>query len=169
MIATDGYTQGLVPELDAAIQPMRGQVVVTTPLEGELFTAPHYARHGYDYWQQLPDRRLVIGGHRDAAPDEEAPAEEAVTPAVQERIEAAVRQLTGAQPDIEQRWAGIWGTTSDGLPLVGRVPDRDGLCVAGGYCGTGNVLGFACGELVARAIAGEDVARSWRCSSRPEC
>jgi gamma-glutamylputrescine oxidase len=157
VIATDGYTQGLVPELDAAIQPTRGQVVVTTPLEAELFTAPHYARHGYDYWQQLPDRRLVIGGHRDAAPDEEATAEEAVTPAVQERIEAAVRQLTGARPEIEHRWAGIWGTTSDGLPLVGRVPGRDGVWVAGGYSGTGNVLGFACGELVARAIAGEDV------------
>jgi glycine/D-amino acid oxidase-like deaminating enzyme len=29
--------------------------------------------------------------------------------------------------------------------------------VAAGYSGHGNVLGFACGELVGRAIAGEDV------------
>jgi glycine/D-amino acid oxidase-like deaminating enzyme len=28
--------------------------------------------------------------------------------------------------------------------------------VAGGYSGHGNVLGLACGEIVARAVAGED-------------
>jgi len=41
------------------------------------------------------------------------------------------------------------------LPLVGRVPGRDALWVAGGYSGHGNVLGFACGRLVAGAILGE--------------
>src|SRR5919106_341417 len=95
VVATDGYTHGLVPELDAAIQPTRGQVVVTEPLEAQLFPSPHYARYGYDYWQQLPDRRLVLGGSRDAALDDESTAEEAVTPVVQERLEAAVARLTG--------------------------------------------------------------------------
>jgi D-amino-acid dehydrogenase len=41
------------------------------------------------------------------------------------------------------------------LPLVGRVPGRDRTWVAAGYSGHGNVLGFACGELVAGAILGE--------------
>ena len=45
----------------------------------------------------------------------------------------------------------------DFLPAVGRVPELDGVWVAGGYPGHGNVLGFACGELVARAVLGEDV------------
>ena len=157
VVATDGYTHGLVPELDAAIQPTRGQVVVTEPLEAQLFPSPHYARYGYDYWQQLPDRRLVLGGSRDAALDDESTAEEAVTPVVQERLEAAVARLTGVRPVVEHRWSGIWGTTSDLRPLVGRVPGRDGVWVAAGYSGHGNVLGFACGELVGRAIAGEDV------------
>ena len=60
-------------------------MLVTEPLERELFPGLHYARRGYDYWQQLPDRRLVIGGGRDAALEDEWTAEEAVTPAVQER------------------------------------------------------------------------------------
>ena len=38
----------------------------------------------------------------------------------------------------------------------GRVPGRDRVWVAGGYSGHGNVLGLACGDLVARAIAGGD-------------
>ena len=43
----------------------------------------------------------------------------------------------------------------DFLPVVGRVPDQDAVWIAGGYSGHGNVLGFACGRLVARAILGE--------------
>jgi gamma-glutamylputrescine oxidase len=156
VLATDGYTSGLVPELDAVIRPTRGQALVTEPLGRDLFPGPHYARYGYDYWQQLPDRRLVIGGVRDAALEEEWTADEAVTPVVQERLEATVERLTGTRPAVEHRWSGIWGTTPDLLPLVGRVPGREGVWVAAGYSGHGNVLGFACGELVAAAIAGEE-------------
>ena len=157
VIATDGYTHGLVPELDAAIRPTRGQVLVTEPLAAQLFPGPHYARHGYDYWQQLRDGRLVLGGRRDAALDEEWTAAEAVTHVVQTALEDELRRLLrGSSPRIEQRWSGIWGTTADSLPLAGRLPGRDGVWVAAGYSGHGNVLGFACGKLVAAAIAGEE-------------
>jgi glycine/D-amino acid oxidase-like deaminating enzyme len=159
VIATDGYTHGLVPELDAAIRPTRGQVLVTEPLAAQLFPGPHYARHGYDYWQQLPDGRLVLGGRRDAALDAEWTAAEAVTEPVQTALEDELRRLLrGSSPRIEQRWSGIWGTTADSLPLAGRLPGRDGVWVAAGYSGHGNVLGFACGKLVAAAIAGEGPA-----------
>ena len=156
VIATDGYTSGLVPELDRAIRPTRGQVLVTEPLDRMLFPGPHYARHGYDYWQQLPDRRLVIGGRRDVALGDEWTAQDAVTPVVQAALEAEVERLTGGRRAVESRWSGIWGTTADDLPLAGSLPGRDGVWVAAGYSGHGNVLGFACGELVARAIAGEE-------------
>jgi len=43
----------------------------------------------------------------------------------------------------------------DFLPVVGTVPGEAGLWVAGGYSGHGNVLGFACGKLAARAILGD--------------
>jgi glycine/D-amino acid oxidase-like deaminating enzyme len=43
----------------------------------------------------------------------------------------------------------------DFLPVVGEVPGKHGLWVAGGYSGHGNVLGFACGRLVAKTILGE--------------
>jgi glycine/D-amino acid oxidase-like deaminating enzyme len=43
----------------------------------------------------------------------------------------------------------------DFLPAVGPVPGLDGVWVAGGYSGHGNVLGYACGKLAARAIAGD--------------
>jgi gamma-glutamylputrescine oxidase len=155
VIATDGYGQGLLPELEAAIQPTRGQVVVTEPLPNRLFPCPHYARHGFDYWQQLPDRRLVAGGRRDSTLEAEYTTVEETTEAIQRQIEELVRELLGRLPRITHRWAGLFGTTADRLPLAGAVPGRDGIWVAAGYSGHGNVMGLACGELVARAILGE--------------
>jgi glycine/D-amino acid oxidase-like deaminating enzyme len=155
VVAADGFTAALLPELAAVVQPTRGQVVATEPLRERLFERPHYARGGFDYWQQLPDGRLVLGGNRDAAFDTELTHEEAITDVVQGRNEALVEQLVGYRPAITHRWAGIWGTTPDLQPLVGRVPGRDDVWVAGGYSGHGNVLGLACGDLVARAILGE--------------
>jgi gamma-glutamylputrescine oxidase len=152
VLATDGYTRELARELHARIRPTRGQVVVTEPLPDAIFPRPHYARWGLDYWQQTPDRRLVIGGSRDAGGEDEWTAEEAATSVVQEQIERLAAELLGTTPRVTHRWAGIWGTTDDLLPLVGALPGQDRVWVAAGYSGHGNVLGLACGELVARAI-----------------
>jgi gamma-glutamylputrescine oxidase len=154
VLATDGYTRGLLRELDEAVRPVRGQVLVTEPLARDLFPYPHSARHGYDYWQQTLDQRLVLGGFRDKAPDHEHTGEERTTPLIQGNLERFAAELIGVRPRITHRWAGIFGVTRDRLPLAGQAPGRDGLWVACGYSGHGNVLGLACGELVAGAILG---------------
>jgi glycine/D-amino acid oxidase-like deaminating enzyme len=153
VVCGDGFTAALLPELAELVRPTRGQVLATEPLAELRYERPHYARGGYDYWHQLPDGRLVIGGNRDAAIATEDTDVEETTELVQGRIEALVEQLVGHRPRITDRWAGIWGTTPDLVPLVGRV--RDGVYVAGGYSGHGNALGLACGDLAARAVLGE--------------
>jgi gamma-glutamylputrescine oxidase len=155
VVATDGYGHGLVPELADAIWPTRGQVIVSEPLDRVLYDRPHYARQGFDYWQQLPNRRIVLGGFRDVSIMDELTDVEETTPVIQASLEKFMGELIGETPRISHRWAGIFGLTQDMLPLVGRVPGRNGLWVAAGYSGHGNVLGFACGELVASAILGE--------------
>jgi gamma-glutamylputrescine oxidase len=154
VVASDGYPAGLVPALDAVVQPTRGQVIVTEPLDELLYGRPHYARYGFDYWQQLPDRRLVLGGRRDRDLEREATAEEATTPTIQAALEEFAQELVGRKPTITHRWSGIFGSTPDRLPLVGEVPGYEGVWVSRGYSGHGNVLGLACGELVANAILG---------------
>lgn len=156
LVATDGYGHGLVPELADVIWPTRGQVVVSEPLDRLLYDRPHYARQGFDYWQQLPDGRLLLGGFRDVSILDELTDVEETTPEIQSSLEAFLHELAGGEPRVTHRWAGIFGLTQDMLPLVGRVPGRDRLWVAAGYSGHGNVLGFACGELVAGAIVGRD-------------
>jgi gamma-glutamylputrescine oxidase len=153
VVATDGYGRGLIPELADAIWPARGQVVATEPLAERLFDCPHYARQGFDYWQQLPDGRLVLGGFRDFSIMSELTDVEETTPVIQQALDGFLAELVGYAPAVSHRWAGIFGLTQDLLPLVGRV--RDGLWIAAGYSGHGNVLGFMCGELLASAILGE--------------
>jgi gamma-glutamylputrescine oxidase len=156
VIATDGSGRGLLPELDDALWPARGQVIATEPLSERLFDCPHYARHGFDYWQQLPNGRIVLGGFRDFSILTEMTDDETTTEPIQEALDAFLVELLGHLPAVTHRWAGIFGLTQDLLPLVGHVPDHDGVWVAAGYSGHGNVFGLLCGELVADAIAGND-------------
>lgn len=154
VVATDGYPSGLLGELEGSIIPTRGQMIATEPVEERLFELPHYGRHGFDYWHQTPDGRILAGGFRDFALDSEFTAEEVTTPPIQEALEAFVARLAGRPLAVESRWAGIFGLVLDFLPVVGRVPGDERAWVAGGYSGHGNVLGFLCGDLVARAILG---------------
>jgi gamma-glutamylputrescine oxidase len=155
VVATDGYPSGLLGELEGLIVPTRGQVIATEPLAERLFDTPHYGRHGFDYWHQVDDGRIVAGGFRDVSLDREFTAEEAVTDDVQEALSAFVNDLLGRELRVDYRWAGIFGLVLDFLPVVGAVPGSPRTWVAAGYSGHGNVLGFACGRLVARAILGD--------------
>jgi glycine/D-amino acid oxidase-like deaminating enzyme len=155
VVAGDGSTGALLPVLAHLVRPTRGQVLATEPLPVLLYGRPHYARAGYDYWQQLPDGRLVLGGRRDASFDTEDTDAVATTSLIQAQLDELVLRLTGRSPLVTHRWAGIWGTTPDLMPLAGPVPGRDGVWVAGGYSGHGNALGLACGQLVAGAILGD--------------
>jgi glycine/D-amino acid oxidase-like deaminating enzyme len=154
VVANDGYPSGLLGTLDDLVRPTRGQVVATEPLDESLYERPHYARKGFDYWQQLPDGRLVIGGRRDTDLEAESTAEEGITSGVQAALETLIRDLVGHVPAITHRWSGIFGTSPDDLPVVGPVPGHDGVWTSRGYSGHGNVLGLACGDLVGRAILG---------------
>ena len=155
VIATDGSGRGLLPELDDALWPARGQVITTAPLSERLFECPHYARQGFDYWQQLTDGRIVLGGFRDFSILTEMTDEETKTEPIQQALDDFLVELLGYLPEVTHRWAGIFGLTQDLLPLVGRVPGHDGVWMAAGYSGHGNVLGLMCGELVAAAMLGE--------------
>ena len=155
VVATDGLAHQLLPELGAALRPVRGQVLATEPLPELVYARPHYARHGFDYWQQLPDGRLVLGGRRDASFATEATAEEATTPIDPGGARGPGAELIGA-PTARSRTAGpaSGARRRTCSRSSGRVPGDERLWVAAGYSGHGNVLGFACGDLVAQALLG---------------
>jgi glycine/D-amino acid oxidase-like deaminating enzyme len=155
VVATDGYPSGLLGALEGLIVPTRGQVIATEPIAERFYEIPHYGRHGFDYWHQPEDGRIVAGGFRDVSLQDEFTADEVLTPPVQSALEDFVASLVGRPLRVDYRWAGIFGMVLDFLPAVGPVPGQDGVWMAGGYSGHGNVLGFACGRLIARAILGD--------------
>jgi gamma-glutamylputrescine oxidase len=154
VVATDGCPSGLLGPLEGLIVPTRGQMIATEPIEERWFERPHYGRHGFDYWHQREDGRLLVGGFRDVDMTTEFTDREDTTPPIQRALEAFAAELVGRPLHVTHRWAGIFGLVPDLLPVVGRVPGDERTWVAAGYSGHGNVLGFLCGELVAEAILG---------------
>ncbi len=117
---------------------------------------PHYGRHGFDYWHQTEDGRIVAGGFRDVSLDREFTAEEELTDDGPGRA-VVVRERPRRARAAGRLPLGRHLRTRARLPpgRRSRSPGTPATWVAGGYSGHGNVLGFACGRLVARAILGD--------------
>lgn len=141
--------------LASAITPTRGQVLTTAPVAERLFTCPCYADDGYQYWRQLEDGRLVVGGWRNHSFDTEYTADETPGDEVQRHLDSFVRE-TLRLPDvvIERRWAGIMAFSRDGLPLIGQMPGIEHAYIAGGYTGHGNAYALRASRVLADTILG---------------
>jgi glycine/D-amino acid oxidase-like deaminating enzyme len=147
IVAVDGNLSRAVPEI-TTVRTARAQMLATGPAYEVTIPRPVYARWGYDYWQQLPDKRIVLGGFRDLAGDREWSSDAVPTPTVQRNLEAFLREGLGVRAAITHRWAGTIGFTPTKLPVIWR---GNGWAF-GGYSGTGNVLGAVCGRAVAQWV-----------------
>jgi gamma-glutamylputrescine oxidase len=149
-------------ELGERITPQRGQMLATAPVDEEFFTWPCYADHGYQYWRQLADGRLVVGGWRNHSFDTECTEDETPCPPVQDHLERFVRdtlRLPSERAPVARRWAGIMAFSPDGMPMVGHVPASSRCYMAGAYTGHGNAYALASAQLLAELI---------RCGSHPD-
>jgi len=128
-------------------------MLATAPTTEISVPRPVYARWGYDYWQQLDDGRIVLGGFRDIGGDEEWTDDMTPTDTVQMELERFLRQRLGVRAAITHRWAATVSYSVSGLPLLEEV--RPGVVATGAYSGTGNVLGALCGRGAARYALGK--------------
>jgi gamma-glutamylputrescine oxidase len=147
IVAVDGRLERVFPELEGRVRTARLQMLATAPTDEVRVPRPVYARWGYEYWQQLPDGRIALGGFRDAGGDGEWTEDGAPGEIIQARLEQFLREHIGVRAPVTHRWAASVGYTQTGLPLLEEV--RDGVWVAGGYSGTGNVIGALCGRAAA--------------------
>jgi len=158
LVTVDGRLEQLLPELSGRVRTVRLQMLATAPT-AVLTSRAVYLRDGYDYYQQLPDGRLAAGGCRDLAALQEETSDAEPTAPVQQGIERFLRERLRVTAPVTHRWAASVGYTDDGLPYVGEV--RPGVWAAGGYCGTGNVVGALCARAIALAAIGQDGSRYW--------
>jgi glycine/D-amino acid oxidase-like deaminating enzyme len=150
VVCINAYSRHLVP---LRVRPVRGQMLATAPVGRTVFERPAYANRGYRYWRQRADGRLLVGGWRDIAADEEVGEEERTTPRIQEHLE---RFLHAHCPEatVTHRWAGTMGFSHDALPYVGRLDD--GVFVNGGFTGHGMAFATATSELIADLVRGKN-------------
>jgi glycine/D-amino acid oxidase-like deaminating enzyme len=140
--------------LSSCIFPTRGQVIATEPVSEQLFPFPCSADEGYQYWRQLPDGRLVVGGWRNHSFDTEFQTyDETPNQAIQQHLDAFVHEtLNLPHVKITNCWAGIMGFTSDNLPLIGPLPGVPNCYIAGGYTGHGNAFAIHAAKLVSELV-----------------
>jgi len=154
VVAVDGRLDRLLPELAGTVRTVRLQMLGTAPTDEVDVPRPVYRRGGLEYWQQLPDRRVVLGGFRDVGGAAEDTADGHPSAPVQDALDALLRGRLGITAPVTHRWAASVGYTRTGLPYLGEVRER--VWTAGGYCGTGNVIGALCGRAAAARALGQD-------------
>jgi gamma-glutamylputrescine oxidase len=147
IVAVDGRLERIFPELEGRVRTARLQMLATAPTDEVRLPRPVYARWGYEYWQQLPDGRIALGGFRDQGGEGEWTEDTDPCDAIQARLETLLRERIGVGAPVTHRWAASVGFTPTGLPVLEEV--RPGAWAAGGYSGTGNVIGALCGRAAA--------------------
>lgn len=152
VVAVDGRLETLLPELSGRVRTARLQMLATAPTNEISLPRPVYLRGGYEYFQQLPDGRVTLGGFRDAGGEAEWESTGRPSETVQGRLERFLRDELGVSAPVTHRWAAPVGYTENGLPVLDEV--RPNLWAVGGYSGTGNVVGALLGRLAARLAAG---------------
>jgi glycine/D-amino acid oxidase-like deaminating enzyme len=151
-VATNAYTDDLIPALQRRVLPVGSFIIATEPL-GESLRAELVprrrmvfdTRHLLSYWRLSPDGRMVFGGRTSLAPTTIARARDVLW-----------KEMTRVHPQlrdtrVEYAWGGSVAITRDRLPHCGRI---DGVAYATGCNGTGVALATWFGWHAARWLTG---------------
>ena len=151
LLATNAFATELLPEL--AVTPGRGQVLVTEPLPEITLPGTFHYDHGYAYFRQLPDHRVLLGGGRNLNFAAEETTASGLTEQVQTYLENLLRDvvLPGRQPRIDYRWSGVMGFGPALAPIIDWV--RPGVLAAVRCNGMGVAMGAGTGWQAAQKLA----------------
>ncbi len=153
---------GAMAGVDLPVTPVRRHILIAAPPAG-------------GWGEGVPKNRIMVIDfdttfyfHREGAgvlfgmgeKDEPAGFDTTVQWDFVERvIPVAERRLPAlGEASISQAWAGLYEMTPDAMPLIGAVPEVDGLFVIAGFSGHGFQHSPAAGRILADLIAGRDPA-----------
>ncbi|HEX8656231.1 MAG TPA: FAD-binding oxidoreductase [Hymenobacter sp.] len=153
LVATNAFANELLPEV--AVTAGRGQVLVTEPLPGVSLPGTFHYDHGYAYFRQLADHRILLGGGRNLDFAAEATTAPGLTEPVQRYLENLLFEVVvpGQRPRIDYRWSGVMGFGPALAPIIDWV--RPGLLAAVRCNGMGVALGAGTGWRAAELLAAE--------------
>jgi gamma-glutamylputrescine oxidase len=148
LLCTNAFTNALFPGMD--IVPARGQVLLTSPIEGLPWKGTFHSDEGYYYFRNLGNRVLLGGARNKAFKDEETTSME-TSPFIQQELENYLNEVIlpgrDAEYTIEHRWAGIMAMGSEKLPIIRQL--SPGIFCAVRMSGMGVALAPVAGKEVA--------------------
>jgi glycine/D-amino acid oxidase-like deaminating enzyme len=181
ILATNGYTSALLPNFADLIVPCRGEMSALFPPEGSTILPNSYGMvaalgqpaNNDDYLIQRPFEgvpnpfgHLMFGGGRGAGdfPSIGISDDSVIDEGAAAYLRGAllkVLELDGQTEGLKElkaaaQWTGIMGYSRDDHPWVGKVPERDGLWLCGGYTGHGMPNGTLCGKAIVDMVLGAD-------------
>ncbi|MBK5285711.1 MAG: FAD-binding oxidoreductase, partial [Bacteroidia bacterium] len=150
LIATNGFAQQLVPELD--VTPARAQVLITKPISGLKWKGIFHYDEGYYYFRNVGDR-VLIGGGRNLDFEGEATTEFGLTEQIQNRLEQMLRKIFLPENNfkVDMRWSGIMGLGDKKITIVRHLSPHIFCSVRMG--GMGIAIGSLIGEEAAEMIS----------------
>ncbi|MDN5567449.1 MAG: FAD-binding oxidoreductase [Paracoccus sp. (in: a-proteobacteria)] len=111
------------------------------------------AAEPYLYYRTTPDGRIIVGGEDEDSPDRND------DPALLDKKARAICDKLRDLADIDigkpaYIWSAPFGNTTDGLPIIDRVPGHDRVFAVMGFGGNGITFSMIAAQIVAAAIAG---------------
>ncbi|MEH0154352.1 FAD-dependent oxidoreductase [Limibacter armeniacum] len=145
-VCTNAFTETLLPDLE--IEPGRGQVLVTKPIDGLKFKGVFHMDEGYYYFRNYGNR-VIFGGGRNQDFEGEATTEfkntDHIINVLKEKLEKMI--LPDQTFEVEHQWAGIMAFGQSRQPICRRVSPK---VVAGVRLGgMGVAIGSNLGERLA--------------------
>lgn len=101
----------------------------------------------YCYLRSTEDGRILVGGKDTpfATAHKQDGLIKVKTKQLQRRLE---RMFPGTRMDVAYSWAGVFGTTDDGLPFIGVSPEWPNAYFALGYGGNGITMSLIAAEII---------------------
>ncbi len=148
-ICTNGFARKLLPDL--LVLPARSQVLVTERISNLKISGTFHYDRGYTYFRDL-DQRILLGGARNLAIDQEATDSFGLSEKIQDHLESLLRTviLPKANIQIEQRWSGIMGLGDKKTTIVRKHSEHVYCAVRMG--GMGVAIGSLIGQETAQML-----------------
>jgi len=159
VVTVGGYLNGVVPQLNGAVQPAATYVMTTEPVDQSLLesaikcpNAIHDNRFMLDYYRRLEDGRILWGGRGTMRLSEPANLKEMMLG----DLLTVYPQLKGIRP--QSAWLGYMSYARNRMVQLGAL--KPGYWYAQAFGGHGMGTTTVAGEALAAAIAeGDD---TWR-------
>ncbi len=148
---TNAFSKSLLPDLD--LQPGRGMVLVTKPVEGFSLEGTFHYHGGYHYFRGVGNR-LLLGGGRQLDFTEETTTEQGINATIFSQLQQDIHDFIapGKDLEIDYAWSGVMAFGANKKPIIQRVTPR--ISVAARLGGMGVAIGTRVGAELAELLDG---------------